>query len=152
MKWKMDLILFDTTYTVTVKKDANITTATASAASGAKGTEITLTITPATGYEVAEYEVIEGGVTVNPTTKKFTIGEANVLIYVKSKANNKYLVTEECKACINGGAWTVLHKNAVVQLTPNGVPKGVTAENGGASVTVNDGIQYLIDQGILVKI
>ena len=75
MKWKMDLILFDTTYTVTVKKDANITTATASAASGAKGTEITLTITPATGYEVAEYEVIEGGVTVNPTTKKFTIGE-----------------------------------------------------------------------------
>ena len=152
MTWEMDLLLFDTTYTVTIKKDAGITTATASAASGAKNTEITLTITPATGYEVAEYEVIEGGVTVDPTTKKFTIGEANVLIYVKSKANNKYLVTEECKACINGGAWTVLHKNAVVQLTPNGVPKGVTAENGGASVTVNDAIQYLIDQGILVKI
>ena len=152
MKWSMDLTLFDTTYTVTVYKDSGITTATPSADSGAKNTEITLTVTPASGYEVAEYEVIAGGVTVNPSTKKFKIGEANVIIYVKSKADNKYLVTEECKVCINGGAWTILHKNAVVNLTPNGVPKSVTAENGGASVTVNDAVQYLIDQGILVKI
>ena len=149
--FKIDLLLFDTTYTVTVLKDAGITTATASAASGAKGTEITLTVTPETGYEIAEYEVISGGVTVNPATKKFTIDEANVVIYVRSKANNKYLVTEECMASLNGTK-AVFHKNAVVQLTPNGVPKAVVAENGGASVTVNDAVQSLIDQGILVKI
>ena len=99
-----------------------------------------------------EYEVIAGGVTVNTTTKKFTMGEENVVIYLKTKADNKYMVTEECWACLNGGTPTVLHANTVVELTPNGVPKGITAKSGGTSVTVDAAIQNLIDQGILVKL
>ena len=47
---------------------------------------------------------------------------------------------------------TVLHKNTVVQLTKNGVPKGVTVENGGAVIADSDAVQYLIDQGILSPI
>ena len=148
---ELNLHLFDTTYTVTVKKDAGITTATASAASGAKNTEITLTITPASGYALDDIEVIEGGVTVNLSTKKFTIGEANVLLFVKSKLANNYLVTEECMVSVNDTK-TVLHKNAMVQLTPNGVPKGVEAASGGTVIAASDAVQSLIDQGILVLI
>ena len=45
-----------------------------------------------------------------------------------------------------------LNKNTVVELTPNGVPKAISVTSGGASITVNDAVQNLIDQGILVKL
>jgi hypothetical protein len=147
---KINLHLFDDpeTYTVTIYKDSGITTATASADSGAEGTEITLTITPATGKELDDIQVLAGGVTVNKSTKKFTIGTANVVLNVTSKANNLYKVTEECKVCVND-SWVTLHKNVIVERTPAGGIKGVTCE--GTAITVNAGIQNLIDQGILVK-
>lgn len=145
----LDLQMFDTTYTVTVKKDAGITTATASAASGAKDTEITLTITPATGYEIDEIEVVEGGVTVNQETKKFTIGEANVLVFVKSKKNNLYKVLEPCTIIVND-AKVSYNPNVILEITKSGGISGVTCE--GTEITMNDAVQNLIDQGILVKI
>lgn len=149
---KLNLRMFDG-HSVTCYKDAGASAFTASPYSSvAKDAEVTLTVTLAAGYEVAEYEVIAGGVTVDPATKKFTMGDADVVINLKTKANNKYMVTEECKACLNDGAWTVLHKNTVISLTPNGVPKAITVEDGGTTVTVNAAIQNLIDQGILVKI
>jgi hypothetical protein len=153
---KMILDLFDDpTYSVTCLKDAGMTTFSASPNSTvAKGATVTLTVTPASNKELDEIEVIAGGVTITESsgTYSFTMGEANVTLYAKSKADNKYLVTEECKACLNGGAWTVLHKNTVVTCTPNGVQYSITAAGGGASVTVDAAIQNLIDQGILVKI
>jgi hypothetical protein len=147
---KLNLHLFDdpATYTVTIYKDSGISAATASADSGAAETEITLTITPATGKELEDIIVLAGGVTVNKTTKKFTIGTANVVLYVTSKANNLYKVTEECKVCVND-AWTILHKNVIVERTPAGGIKGVACD--GTAITVNAGIQNLIDQGYLVK-
>lgn len=151
---KMILDLFDTTYTVTCYKDGGMTTFSASPNSSvAKGATVTLTVTPASGYELGEIEVIAGGVTieVDDGVYSFEMGEANVVLYAKT-VGGKWLVTEECKACLNGGEWTVLHKNSVVELTPNGVPKAVKAENGGASISVDASIQPLIDQGILVKI
>ena len=154
---KLNLHMFDdpATYTVTCYADSGFTAFSASPASGAKNTTVTLTITPKSGSELDEIEVIAGGVTLETSDEgvvSFKIGEANVVLSAKSKADNKYMVTEECKACLNGGAWTVLHKNTVIQLTPNGAPKGITVENGGATVTVDAAIQNLIDQGILVKI
>lgn len=152
---KMILDLFDSTYSVTCLKDAGMSAFSASPNSSvAKGATVTLTVTPASNKELDEIEVIAGGVTVTESsgTYSFKMGEANVTLYAKSKADNKYLVTEECKACLNGGAWTVLHKNTVVTCTPNGVPYQITAEDGGASVTVDAAIQNLIDTGVLVKI
>ena len=153
---KMILNLFDDpTYSVTCLKDAGMTTFSASPNSSvAKGATVTLTVTPASNKELDEIEVIAGGVTIEEDdgTYTFKMGEANVTLYAKSKADNLYLVTEECKACLNGGAWTVLHKNTVVTCTPNGVPVKIEAENGGASVTVDAAIQNLIDTGVLVKI
>lgn len=149
---KMILNLFAGGHSVTVQKDANITSASASATTDvAKDAEVTLTVTPATNYEIAEYEVLAGGVTVNPSTKKFVMGEADVVIVVHSKLANNYMVTEETSVCINESR-TVLHKNTVVQVTPNGVPKGVTVESGGTVIADSDAVGYLVDQGILVKI
>ncbi len=63
------------TYSVTVTTDGN-GTASASPASGTKGTEVTLTAEPAEGYQFSEWQVLSGGVSV--TDNKFTIGTANV--------------------------------------------------------------------------
>lgn len=151
-KFMLNLRMFDGGHSVTVYGDAGVSSITASATSDvAKNTEVTLTVTLESGKEVDEYEVVAGGVTVNASTKKFTMGESDVVIYLKTKADNKYLVTEECMCCVNESK-VVLHKNAKVQLTPNGVPKAVVAESGGASVTITPAVQSLIDQGILVKI
>ena len=49
---EMDLQLFAGSLTVTVYKDSGITTATASPSSSlAEGDTVTLTVTPASGYE-----------------------------------------------------------------------------------------------------
>ena len=149
---KMILDLFAGGHSVTLYRDAGASAFSASATSDvAKDAEVTLTVTLNTGYEVAEYDVIAGGVTVDPATKKFTMGESDVVISLKTKANNKYMVTEECSGSLNGTPFT-FHANTIIQLTPNGVPKGVTVYNGGESITVNAAIQQLIDQGILVKL
>ena len=64
-----------TTYTVTVTNDGH-GTASADVASGAEGTEVTLTATPSEGYRFKEWQVVSGGVTI--TENKFSIGTANV--------------------------------------------------------------------------
>ncbi len=50
--------------------------ASASAASAAAGTEVTLTAVPDSGYQFREWQVLSGGVTV--TEGKFTVGSADV--------------------------------------------------------------------------
>ena len=149
---KMILDLFAGGHSVTLYHDAGASVFSASATSDvAKDAEVTLTVTLETGYEVAEYDVIAGGVTVNPTTKKFTMGEENVVIVLKTKKNNLYLVTEECSGSVNGQKFA-LHANTTIELSKTGVPTAVKVKNGGTEVTVNAAIQNLIDQGILVKL
>ena len=144
---KLNLRQFDaTTYTVTVYKDAGITTATPSADSGAKNTEITLTITPASGYEIDDIE----GVTVNKTTKKFTIGEANVVIYVKSKANNVYKVVESCTVNVNGTK-TNLTRNMKLITGATGAVVDIDCSGTAISTLGADMIASLVAQGIIVK-
>ncbi len=149
---KLDLQLF-TGYTVTCKKDAHMTTFSASPNSSvATNADVELTVTPASGYELDGIEVIEGGVTLTYDATNgwgFKMGEADVILYAKTKKNNLYRVTEECTIWVND-AKTVLHKNVEVVLTPQG---GIAAVNATpAEITVNDVIQGLIDQGILVKV
>lgn len=149
---KMILDLFAGGHSVTVVADAGMTTASASATSDVqKNAEVTLTLTPDTGYEVKEVEVLAGGVTYNPSTKKFVMGEADVIIVVRTRATTSFLVTEEIMLAVNDTR-VQLHKNAKVVLTPNGVPKAVIADGGAATITLNDAVQSAIDQGILVPI
>lgn len=151
MKLDLNLQYFvDTTYTVTCYADAGFSAFSASPASGAKGTEVTLTITPATGYELDTVDVVSGGVTVNLTTKKFTIDEANVVLNAKSKANNKYKVVENTTVNINGTK-TELIRNMTVQYGPSGAIVGV--ESSGTAITLSSEIvAELVKAGIIVKI
>ena len=59
--FRLNLQMFDTTYSVTCYKDAHATAFSASPNSSvATDATVTLTVTPADGYEVDEIEVIEG--------------------------------------------------------------------------------------------
>ncbi len=62
-------------YSVNITNDGN-GTATASVTKGAKGTEVTLTATPNSGYHFKAWQVVKGGVTVSGN--KFTIGTGDV--------------------------------------------------------------------------
>ena len=149
---RMILNLFAGGHSVTVLKDANISAASASATTDvAKDAEVTLTVTPETNYAIAEYEVLAGGVTVNPATKKFVMGEADVIIIVRSGLANNYMVTEETMVNVNDNP-VRLHKNAKVILTPNGVPKGINVESGGTVIAASDAVTSLVAQGILIPI
>ena len=67
-------------YNIAVTNDGN-GTASASATSGIKGTNITLTATPNEGYKFAKWEVVSGGITLadaSSATTTFTIGTSNI--------------------------------------------------------------------------
>ena len=148
---KLDLQYFAGGHSVTLYKDAGVTTFTASADSDvAKDAEVTLTVVFASGYELDEYEVIAGGVTVNPSTKKFTMGNENVVIYLKSKADNKYAVVEDTDVNINGTK-THLAKNVTLQKSANGGVYGATVS--GTAITIDAAtVAQLVSAGVLVKL
>ena len=149
---RMILDLFAGGHSVTVLKDAHISAASASSTTDvAKDAEVTLTVTAADNYEIAEYEVLAGGVTVDPATKKFTMGEADVIIIVRSGKANNYMVTEETMVCVNDSK-TVLHANQIVQKTKSGGLKAVDVKSGGTVIAASDAVQNLIDQEILIKV
>ena len=147
---KLDLQYF-TGHSVTVYKDAGFSAGSASPYSSVdKDTEVTLTITPASGYELKEIEVIAGGVTVNPTTKKFAMGEADVVINLKSQKNNLYAITEDVVLNINGSK-TTLGKNVKLLKTKTGAIYGV--ELTPTEVTAEAAtVAQLVAAGIMVKV
>lgn len=148
---KINLQLF-TGSTVTVLKDAHMTTASASPNSSvAKDATVTLTLTPATGYEVKDIIVIAGGVTVHQdnTTISFACGETDVVLYVTSQKNNEYKVVETCNVYVNG-AKTQLVKNVKPVFSANGGLADV--ECTPTAVTLDAAIVAdLVAEGILVK-
>ena len=154
-KIRLNLHLFDDpTYTVTCYKDSGASAFSASPNTGvAKDADVALTITCASGYEIDAIDVVSGDVTITESSGSygFVMGQANVVLNLKTKKSTLYKVTEECMASVNDTK-VVLHKNVQYEITPNGVIKGVTVANGGADLTVTAAMQELIDQGILVKI
>jgi len=127
------------THTVTVQNDGN-GTATADVTSGPKGTEVTLTATPSSGYQFKEWQVVSGGVTV--TDNKFTIGTSDVTVKAIFEAIPTYTVTVQ-----NNGNGTA---SADVTSGPEGTEVTLTATpstgylfkewqviSGGVTVTDN---------------
>lgn len=148
---KLNLQLF-TGSTVTVYKDAHMTTASASPNSSvAKDATVTLTLTPASGYEVADIQVLAGGVTVHQDddTVSFVCGESDVVLLVTSQKNNEYKVTENCNVYVNA-AKTQLVKNVTTVYAANGAIADV--ECSPTAVTLNaEIIADLVAEGVLVK-
>lgn len=135
-----------TTYTVTVTDDGN-GTASASPASGAEGTEVTLSATPSEGYKFKEWQVLSGGVTV--TDNKFAIGTANVEI--KAVFEEEPVETNVASVTINGvtteyatlkEAFTAANnKNAIITLLRDYDAAYETSQpyiTGNATVTTFD--------------
>jgi len=151
--FELNLRHFDdpATYTVTCYSDAGYSAFSASPASGAKNTEVTLTITPDSGYSVDNIEVIAGGVTVNMTTKKFTIGEANVVLYAKSKGSKTYKVVENTFTCLNGTV-TRLTRNMQFVVGPSGAVVDISCTPTDLSSVSADILAALEASGAIVKI
>lgn len=148
---KLNLQMFAGSLTVTVYKDSGITTATASPASSlAKGDTVELTITPASGYELDDVEVVSGGVTVDMDELEFTMDEADVVLNVKSKADNKYMIVENTFCCVNGSV-TRLQRNMTLEYGSNGAIVGVSS-NGTAITLSADIVNALIASGAIKKI
>ncbi|MBQ2178750.1 MAG: hypothetical protein II451_06430, partial [Oscillospiraceae bacterium] len=100
---KLNLQWFSGGHSVTLVHDDGASAFTASSSSDVqKDAVVTLTVTLKTGYAVDKYDVLSGGVTVDPATKKFTMGEADVVIALKTKATNEMIITEDCLVNING--------------------------------------------------
>ena len=153
--WKLNLQQFSGSLTCTVVKDANDNWSAASASPASsleEGDTVTLTATPATGYEIDDIEVIAGGGTVydDNGTLKLVMGEANATLFFKAKKNNLYKVVEETPVWVNG-AKTVLKRNMKIINGPNGAV--IDVECSGTELTINaDVIAELVKAGAIVKI
>ena len=150
--FQMDLQRFSGSLTLTTYYDSGFSACSASASSSlAEDDEVTYTITMGTGKEFAECEIISGGATYNPTTKKLKMGASNAVVYFKSKANNKYIVTENCHVGVNN-ATLELKKNTVIVKAANGAIIDVTNGGGTAISTCTGALDGLIASGVIVKI
>ena len=151
---ELNLQKFAGSLTVTIMKDDNShwTAASASPASSlAEGDTVTLTLTPASGYELDEVEVLAGGVTIEEDdgTYTFDMGASNVTLFVKAKADNIYKVVENTWVWVNGSG-TKLKRNMVIEHGPNGAIVGVNCK--GTAINVNaDIIAALVESGALIK-
>ena len=136
--------------TVTIYKDGNITTASASPNSSlAKDDEVELTITPATNKELDKILVLSGGVEIDMEDLTFTMGESNVVLVVTGKANNIYKVVETTKVFVND-AETKLIRNMKIVEGVNGAVVDVTCD--GTALTLGaDVIDNLLKIGAIVK-
>jgi uncharacterized protein YaiE (UPF0345 family) len=150
---KLNLQQFAGGHSVTVYKDSHVTTATPSSDSDVqKDAEVTLTLEFGTGYELDEIEVVTGGVKVelDDETWGFTMGEADVVLNVKSKKNNAYIVTENTWVWVNGSG-TELKRNMKIEKGANGEIFAVTSTPTALSISA-DVIASLVKQGVLVKV
>ena len=89
-------------------------TASASHAKAVVGTEITLTVTPDTGYRFKEWEIISGGVAI--TNNKFTMPDGNVEVKAIFEKDAPPAPTEYTVTVTSGGNGTASasHAKAVV--------------------------------------
>ena len=154
---KMNFSWFDdpATYTTTIYKDSHVSAASASPTSGtvAKGATVTLSLTFSSGYELDEIEVIEGDVTVTVGDSiTFKMGEANVVLNVKSKKSTMYKVTENVYTCVNGGTPVNLTKNIVLGYGKNGDIVELTCTGTDCSSLNASVLAQLVEAGVLIKI
>lgn len=143
----------DTTYTVTCLSDSGFSAFSASPASGAKDTTVTLTVTPASGYELDGIEVAAGGVTIEEDDGVYTfdIGEANVVLFAKSKGSKTYKVLENVYTCVNGTV-TNLTRNMKIVYSKSGAISAVECDGTDLSSLSADVLAALESAGVIVKI
>ena len=151
-KYLMNLQLFAGGHSVTVIKDAHMTTASASSTSDVQAAAtVTLTLTPASGYEVADVEVLAGGVTVHQddSTVSFAMGSSDVVINVTSQKNNEYKIVENCYVNVNGSK-TELKRNIILERGATGEYVALNCTPTALTISA-DVIAALLKSGVIVK-
>ena len=150
--FQMDLQRFSGSLTLTTYYDSGYSACSASASSSlAENDEVTYTITMGTGKEFAECEIISGGATYNPTTKKLKMGASNAVVYFKSKANKTYKLLENVYVNVNGSA-TTLKRNVLLVKGATGEVYDVQSSGTDLSSVSADVVAALVKAGIAVKI
>ena len=153
MKMIMDLQLFAGGHNVTVLKDAHMTTASASSTSDVQAAAtVTLTLTPASNYEVADVQVLAGGVTVHQDddTISFAMGSSDVVIYVTSQKNNEYRISENVPVVLNGVVNNTVKRNLKEIRGTNGELLRVDCTPTALSISA-DIIKALEAEGVIEK-
>lgn len=154
---KLNLQQFAGSLTVTVMKDDNShwTTASASPASSlAQGDTVTLTVTPASGYELDEIEVIAGGnigIYDDDGTYKFDMGSSNVTLFFKAKSKSSYKVVENTMISVNG-VITEITRDMTIQYGVNGAIVGVKSDGTPLGSLSADIIDALLKTGAIAPI
>lgn len=149
-----NLQMYAGSMSVTMLKDANVTTATATPNSSlAKDDAVELTLVFGTGYELDEIEVISGGVELEQDDDGdwgFDMGEADVVLYVKSKAAKTYKVLEPIYASVNGSV-TKINPNVIYQYSKTGQIIAVDSKGTSLASLSADILASLEESGVVIK-
>lgn len=150
----MNLQQFAGGHSVTCQNTGNFTAFSASSTSDVQANAtVTLTVTPASGYELDTIEVVSGGVTIEYGTESITfkMGSSDVILTAKAKKNNMYKVVENCVYSVNGAALAELQRNMTLELGKTGAIVGVSSNGTELSISA-DVIANLVNEGVLVKV
>ena len=132
-----------TKYTITVNQ-AEGGTASASTPSATAGTQITLSATPNTGYELSGWTVVEGGVTIS--NNAFTMPEGNVTVApVYTSLGEPHVV----EAFVESGGTVSITTSQGTQTSQNSAYKNETVT---ISATPSDGMRFVQWSGDMADI
>ena len=152
--WIFDLQRFAGGHSVTCQNTGHFSAFSASSTTDVQAeATVTLTVTPASGYELDTIEVVSGGVTIEygDDSITFKMGSSDVVLTAKAKKNNVYRVVENCKYSVNGAAPVELQRNMTLKYGKTGAITGVTTTGTELSISA-DIIASLVAQGVLEKI
>ena len=127
-------------YTITVNPSEN-GTVVASASEAVAGTEITLTITPSTGYELDALTVVDASSNnVTVSNNKFTMPESNVTVSATFKEEDTsatYYVKVTSAADLTDGDYLIVYEEGSLAMN-GGISDKLDAVGNTISVTIDD--------------
>ena len=152
MKKILNLQRFAGGHSVTCQNTGNFTAFSADATTDVQANAtVTLTVTPASGYELDTIEVVSGGVTIEygDDSITFKMGSSDVILTAKAKKNNVYKVVENVPVWVNG-SYTELKRN--MKLVQGATGAIVDVQCNGTELSISaDLVAALIKSGAIIK-
>lgn len=127
-------------YTITVNPSEN-GTVTASASEAVAGAEITLTVTPATGYELDVLTVVDASSNnVSVSNNKFTMPESNVTVsatFKEEETSATYYVKVTSAADLTDGEYLIVYEEGSLAMN-GGLTDKLDAVSNSISVVIDN--------------